>query len=206
MIAAGNPGWNMAVRPAHRKLVKHYHEPGDFHELTFSCYHRLRLLTNDAWRAYLSSSIDEACRNEGCLLLAFVFMPEHVHLPVYPTMENPDIDRLLAAIKRPCSAGVKRDLVQARSRLLERLTVKERPGKTCFRFWQEGPGYDRNLRTEKAVMESIDYLHRNPVRRGLCREPSQWTWSSARFYLSDGQIVDKRWPRVCFPPHELFLP
>ena len=161
----------MPASPRHRKLVKHCHEPGDFHEITFSCYRRLPLLTNDAWRGYLASSIDKACEAEHWLLLAFVFMPEHVHLLVYPTKQNPHIDRLLAAIKRPCSADVKRDLMQEQSRLLERLTVRERPGKTCFRFWQEGPGYDRNLQTEKAVMGAIDYLHNNPVRRRLCREP-----------------------------------
>lgn len=196
----------MSLSPGHRKLVKHYHEPGDVHELTFSCYLRLPVLTNDAWRAYLASSIDKACEEKFWLLLAFVFMPEHVHLLVSPTTENPQIDRLLAAIKRPCSAAVKRDLIQEQSRLLDRLTIRERPGKMCFRFWQEGPGYDRNLQTGKAVVESIDYIHQNPVLRGLCREPSQWTWSSARFYVSDGQVVDKRWPRVSFPPHELFLP
>src|SRR5713226_1926649 len=30
---------------SHRKTVKHYHEPGDLHELTFSCYERRQLLT-----------------------------------------------------------------------------------------------------------------------------------------------------------------
>jgi len=40
------------------KRVKHYHEPGDLHELTFSCYRRMPLLTNDAWPAYLAESID----------------------------------------------------------------------------------------------------------------------------------------------------
>jgi len=33
-------------------------------------------------------------------------MPEHVHLLVYPTVSEPDIDRLLAAIKRPFSFRV----------------------------------------------------------------------------------------------------
>jgi hypothetical protein len=31
----------------HRKRIRHYHEPGDV--LTFSCYRRLPLLTNNAW-------------------------------------------------------------------------------------------------------------------------------------------------------------
>jgi len=26
-------------------------------------------------------------------------------------------------------------------------------------------------------------MHRNPVKRGLVREPGQWPWSSFRFYL-----------------------
>jgi len=61
--------------------------------------------------------------------------------------------------------------------------VRERPGKTCFRFWQEGPGYDRNIFTADVVEHSLDYIHQNPVRRKLCRRAVDWQWSSARFYL-----------------------
>ena len=73
-----------ATRP-HRKLVKHYHEPGDLHELTFSCYKRQPLLTNDAWRQQLARCIDAAGEELDIQLAAFVFMPEHVHLLVVPT-------------------------------------------------------------------------------------------------------------------------
>jgi putative transposase len=38
----------MSHTQPHTKLVKHYHDPGDFHELTFSCYRRMQLLTNDS--------------------------------------------------------------------------------------------------------------------------------------------------------------
>ena len=66
----------------HRKKVRHFHNPGDLHEFTFSCYHRLPLLTNDTWRTILSRHIDEANREESIDLVAFVYMPEHVHLLV----------------------------------------------------------------------------------------------------------------------------
>ena len=72
-----------STRP-HRKLVKHYHEPGDLHELTFSCYQRLPLLTNDAWRQRLARCMDLAGQQTGIELAAFVFMPEHVHLLAVP--------------------------------------------------------------------------------------------------------------------------
>ncbi len=64
-----------------------------------------------------------------------------------------------------------------------RLTVRERPGKECFRFWQEGPGFDRNLFSPDAIASSLEYIHNNPVSRGLCRRAVDWKWSSARYYL-----------------------
>ena len=36
------------------------------------------------------------------------------------------------------------------------------------KVWQEGPGFDRNLLTVKAVQAALDYIHTNPVKRGLC--------------------------------------
>jgi len=188
----------------HRKQIRHFHEPGDLHELTFSCYRRMPLLTNDLWRERLCRSIDKAMNRWRFRLVALVLMPEHVHLLVFPT-ENPlQIDRLLSAIKQPYSVRIKQSLVATGSPLLRRLTVQERPGKTAFRYWQEGPGYDRNLSTERAVMSAIDYLHDNPVRRRLCRAAIDWKWSSARWYATNRQQIDPELPTIHGLPPEFF--
>ena len=72
-----------------------------------------------------------------------------------------------------------------KSALLQKLVIRNRPDDESFRFWLEGSGYDRNLRKPKAIQASLDYLHENPVRRGLCKSAVQWKWSSARWYLSN---------------------
>ena len=190
---------------AHRKLVRHVHEPGHLHELTFSCYRRLPLLTNDAWRERLARSLDEANREARVELVGFVFMPEHVHLLVHLADPSQALGRYLARIKQPFSAQIKEILVRNRSSLLRRLTVRERPGKTCFRFWQEGSGFDRNLFSPGAIEASLAYIHQNPVTRGLCRDVTAWRWSSARFYL--GQPPSRQQPGLPFvhglPMHAL---
>src|SRR3970040_575246 len=99
------------------------------------------------WPGYLARAIDKAGEQHRFLLVAFVFMPEHVHLLTFPLDEKPAIDDYLSTVKRPVSVAVKHDLARANSPLLARLTIRERPGKHAFRFWQEGPGYDRNLQT-----------------------------------------------------------
>jgi putative transposase len=170
--------------PTHRKRIKHFHDPGDLHELTFSCYRRMPLLTNDLWRSELSKFIDGANQNLNFELVAMVYMPEHVHLLVFPLDRKPDIGRYLSLVKNPFSHFVRDHLVSSQSPLLQKLTIRERPGKYSFRFWQEGPGFDRNLYSPQAMEASIDYIHRNPVERKLCRTPVDWKWSSARYYLS----------------------
>src|ERR1051325_4789003 len=46
-----------------RKHVVHHNISGHAHLLTFSCYRRMALLTNDAWRSGLSVAIDRAFEN-----------------------------------------------------------------------------------------------------------------------------------------------
>jgi putative transposase len=171
----------------HRKTVKRFHEPGDCHELTFSCYRRIPLLTNDEWRHLLAESLDQAVSGQSCRLIAYVFMPEHVHILIQPTSHDVHMDLFLKALKAPFCRRIKRLLEVVGSPLLERLTVLERPGTDRFRFWQEGGGDDRNLRSVQAVEGAIASIPENPVRRQLCERSADWRWSSARHYEQDGQ-------------------
>ena len=185
----------------HRKLVHRWHEPGQAHELTFSCVGRRPLLLLHDWPVLLARGLDAAAQRHPCDLVAFVFMPEHVHLLVLP--KHPDFvpGDFLYALKRPVSYRIKQHLIGTNDPLLAELTIRERPGKTTFRFWQEGGGYDRNLFKDGSLESAAHYIHRNPVRRGLCDHPDEWKWSSFRFYEHPDRPADPDLPRVRgFPP------
>ncbi len=119
-------------------------------------------------------------------------MPEHVHLLIsaddrrQQDTAKPRFDHLLKSIKRLTSVYVKRQLVAEQNKLVAELTIQERPGVRSFRFWQQGPRYDRNLLTAEAVLAALTYIHNNPVSRGLCQDPTSYKWSSAMFYATDG--------------------
>ncbi len=191
----------------HRKTVKRFHEPGDLHEITFSCYRRMPLLSNDERRHALAESLDNATLAQKCRLVAYVFMPEHVHILVQPISEAFRIDLFLKAIKALFSSRIKKQLECIGSPLLEQLTVRERPGVFCFRFWQEGGGYGRNVRTRKVIEASIAYIHENPVRRGLCQSAADWRWSSVRHYQNEGGAtsLDEKPPVIHGPAWDLDL-
>jgi putative transposase len=154
----------------------------------------------------LAESVDRAMRRYEFGLIAFVFMPEHVHLLVLPASPEPRIDVLLKTIKRPFSFRIKQELIESRGELLEELTIRERPGIEVFRFWQEGGGYDRNMRSQAAILAAIDYIHLNPVRRGLCDQAVEWKWSSARFYHESDSLIDPDLPEIARLPPEFSGP
>lgn len=58
--------------PNHRKLVRHFDQPGQAHELTFSCYRRLPALDTDERRTLLSRCMDSALAGREFELIAFV--------------------------------------------------------------------------------------------------------------------------------------
>ena len=65
-------------------------------------------------------------------------------------------------------------------------------------FWQSRY-YDFNVCREQKLLEKLDYVHRNPVQRGLVRRPEDWAWSSARHYATReecGGEIESGWKRV----------
>jgi putative transposase len=54
-------------------------------------------------------------------------------------------------------------------------------GEGLRRFWQPR-FYDFNVYSAKKKREKLEYMHANPVKRGLVGNPSAWVWSSFSFY------------------------
>jgi putative transposase len=82
-------------------------------------------------------------------------------------------------------------------------------------FWQKRY-YDFNIPNQRQFAEKLRYIHRNPVKRGLCEFPDDWEWSSFRDYAMgmEGRVeIESDWTarkreraagRLCLPvelPH-----
>jgi putative transposase len=170
------PGDRTAAR---RKQVRHLDEAGHAHFLTFSCYRRMALLGKDRTRWWLVEALEVAREKHRFDLWAWVIMPEHVHLLVWPREPAYRIATILADLKRPVGRHAIDYLQEHAPEFLEQLTVRNR-NRTYRRFWQAGPGQDRNVYDPEAAHDIVDYIHHNPVRRGLVLRPEDWPWSSAR--------------------------
>jgi putative transposase len=170
------------MSPAHRKQVRSYNLSGHAHELTFSCWRRLPLLAKDRSRQWVVDALSQARTKLRLHLWAYVIMPEHVHVIVNPLEPVYEVRRIRAACKSPVQRHALRYLRQHAPEFLEQLRDEQPSGEVHYRFWQRGGGYDRNIIDPATLLQMIEYIHANPVRRGLVEKPTDWVWSSARFF------------------------
>jgi len=154
--------------------LERWHGGHDLHFLTFSCYHRQRLLGSVRRRDLFLRVLEQVRQRYGWVVLGYVVMPEHVHLLV----SEPPRRKLSTAIQALKLGFARRILAEQRRRRSAQLQLFDfRPS----RIWQ-ARYYDFNVCTAKKRVEKLRYLHRNPVSRGLVQTPELWRWSSFRTY------------------------
>ncbi len=170
------------TRSPHRKRLRRLELQGNARFLTFSCYHRLPLLSNNNIKDALVNQIARVQSRGAFALHAWVIMPDHVHLLLTPALPEWTIPQILSAIKRPFARLVIQRWREIDATVLQRI----RSTNGTHHFWQRGGGYDRNITTPDEWLEKVEYIHANPVHRGIAESPTQWPWSSARWYAGDG--------------------
>ncbi len=159
------------------KGLKRYCGRGDLHFLTFSCYRRLPLLETVRARNVFVEALGKIRERDGFLLVGYVVMPEHVHLLISePCGRTPSM--ILKVLKQ----RVSRDLREKKRRgLVGQLPLSSMSEGKPPRFWQPR-FYDFNVYSAKKKREKLEYMHANPVTRGLVQHPKDWPWSSFSFY------------------------
>jgi putative transposase len=135
-------------------------------ELTFSCYRGYPFLCRDRTRGWFVEAMQAARKKWPVDLWAWVIMPEHVHLIVMPRDVGVPIGSFQGTIKEQVGRRAIQWLEQNAPQWLPSITVRE-GARQRRRFWQAGGGYDRNIEQVDTLQCMIDYLHLNPVRRGL---------------------------------------
>lgn len=135
---------------------------GHAHFVTFSCFHRCAYLESPAARDLFENALARMGQRHQFEVFGYVVMPEHVHL----LLSEPARGLLSVSLQALKIAVSKRS--------------KERP------FWQ-ARYYDFNVFSGEKRVEKLNYMHANPMKRGLVEKPEDWRWSSYRYYQTGEQ-------------------
>jgi putative transposase len=163
--------------------LKRYYGKQELHFLTFSCYRRLPLLGTIRARDVFVRELSKVRAEHGFRLVGYVVMPEHVHLLIgEPKKGTPST--VLQVLKQRVSRKMRRRKKKSSDRQL-RLGLPE-AAEELRQFWQ-ARFYDFNVYSFGKVREKLNYVHANPVIRGLVEHPRDWPWSSWSNYAKNGR-------------------
>jgi putative transposase len=138
-----------------KNLVR-FQKCGVFHFITFNCYQRKPLLNSATAYRIFEHELESVRQRYGFVVAGYVLMPEHVHLLLGETR----VASLSIAIQ-----------------VLKQQTSRKLKSPDADRFWQRRY-YDFNVHNENKRVEKLQYMHRNPMKRGLVTKPEDWPWSS----------------------------
>ena len=162
--------------------LRHYDNLGSARFVTFSCYRRVPVFRDETCAEIFTRHIQSLRDYHKIQILAYVVMPEHVHLVLHPP-EAVKLGLVVGQMKGRSAHEIVESMRERSDPLLAQL--RRTRGKIIYHSVWQKRFYDHNCRTPETVREKINYCHNSPVARGLVREPGEWRWSSYAWYRGE---------------------
>jgi putative transposase len=136
--------------------------------LTFCTHNRGRLFVRADAVEVVRAQIARASTEQHMSLIAYCFMPDHVHLLVEGQSDDSDCRRFIARAKQYSGFYYQASFGR--------------------RLWQRY-GYEHVLRNEQAAVSIARYIVENPVRAGMAAAAQDYPFSGSSVYTLE-QLLD----------------
>jgi putative transposase len=138
--------------------IKHLNLEGYVYFITTCTFGKEKFFISDGFAQTVVNTIIFGRTESWYYLLAYVVMPNHLHLLIAP--KNRKVPSIMMSIKGYTSRKIN--------------IIANRSGK----IWQDGY-IDFPMDNRRAAIEKINYIEQNPVRAGLVKDIVEYPYSSA---------------------------
>ncbi len=167
-----------------------FDKQGNLYFITTTVENFLKIFSlNESYPLILINSLKHQIIEHDATLIAYVIMPNHLHLILYiPNGES--VSDFMRDFKKYTSTKIRQMLdCQNYKDLVERLRSNAKGKKNrVFKFWMDRFD-DLIITTEKTLGVKINYIHNNPIKERLVDKPEDWKFSSARNYILDDHSI-----------------
>ncbi|OGN74225.1 MAG: hypothetical protein A2X25_14645 [Chloroflexi bacterium GWB2_49_20] len=170
-------------------LMEHYkiQEGVGVYFVTFTVVEWLPIFIDEPACKIITESLNFCVRNKSLCINAYALMPNHLHAIVFD--RDFDIKRLKQTLDdfRKFTGRRLADYSDAHFSPVFGDALRRAAGEDRQRrFWQPTQ-HPVGIVSEQFWQQKINYIHENPVRKGLVFRPEDWRFSSARFWMDDDQ-------------------
>jgi putative transposase len=155
-----------------RRRHKRLDFAGSLHFVTTVTRERGNWFVSDFVCSEILTIFEHYRKRYGLDCYGYVLMPDHFHALLLQSTEDLSVSQLMNSFKRETSKF---------------LNISDYPADTLWQHHYD----DVPIPGPRATMTRLEYMHNNPVRRGLVAQATDYLWSSARFHfdLSNQSLI-----------------
>lgn len=151
-----------------------------YYFITSTIVNWIPIFTNGKYYDILIDAIKFYQSKKNLEVIAYVFLLEHFHMIV----KSKELIKTIRLIKMFSAKEIVKQLkVDNESQILRQLELNKKEYKTNsdYQVWQEG-FMPKEIMSDEMLNQKIEYIHYNPVKKGLVNDPADWKYSSACIY------------------------
>ena len=184
-------------------MSKRFNLENQIYFITSKIFKNKKIFDN-GWCCKLLIDVLKECKNKyGFKLYGYVIMPDHIHLLIEPA-ENDSISNVIHKIKgnfayrcliiaRNHKGSATRDnhhSTENPKRVSDPSWVGEKRQRIRHQpIWQKS-FYDHAIRNQQDFLEKLNYIHKNPLKHAIAKNPDQYHYSSYQnYYLQNNKLI-----------------
>jgi len=156
------------------------YKPTHPHFVTFTILYWIPIFTNQESVNIVIDSLKYLQKSDNLKIYAYVILENHMHLII----QSDNLPKTIQKFKRHTSKHIISLLKKKNVKtILDQLAFYKKVHKkdSQYQLWQEG--YQPKLiQNNEMMLNKIEYIHHNPIKRGYIEEDWHWRYSSARDY------------------------
>ncbi len=163
-------------------------EDNNLYFITCTIVAWIPVFTNKKYANIITEALSFYRSKEKLKLFAYVVMDNHIHLII----SSNDTVSLMKNFKSFTASELLKTVgADNKDWLLNQFSYykKRYKNESKYQVWQEG-FHPKMITDPEILRQKIEYIHNNPVKRGMVIKPEDWVYSSAKNYLYGDGFVE----------------
>ncbi|MBK7183622.1 MAG: transposase [Bacteroidetes bacterium] len=159
-----------------------YRKKSDVYFFTATNLNWLKLLDNNDHKNIILNSLLFLVENKRVVILAFVIMPNHIHL-IWKIENGHKKEEIQRDFLKFTAQQIKFNLVKIDSNFLDDILVNAKDRR--YQIWERNPLWFE-LDNTNTLLQKLNYIHKNPLHKKwfLSELAEDYPFSSANFYMT----------------------
>ena len=169
------------------------HDENKLYFISFATVYWIDVFVRQEYMKLMIESWKHCQENKALQIYGWCIMTSHIHMIIGTTGKK--LDEIVGEMKSCTSTQFKKNIKDhlQESRKEWMLWLMERAGKknsnnSNWQFWQQH-NQPIEIVNQKMYVETVWYIHQNPVVSGFVYEAEQWIYGSAKSYANNNGII-----------------